>query len=72
MFQFLFTVTVWDLQHFLVVLWGKVGLSGFPSILRRSPGWHPEPEAGALHGSGDTYLHVPHDAVLGVQLSSAL
>lgn len=47
MFQFFFTVVVWDLQHFLVVLWGKaikVGLSGFPSILRRSPGWHPEPE----------------------------
>lgn len=38
----------------------------------RRPGWLPEPEAGALHGSGDTYPQVPHDAVLSVQSSSAL
>lgn len=75
MLKFFFAVVNWDLQYFLMVLWGKAikaGLSGFSSPLRRSPEWLPEPEAGTLHGSGDTYLHVPHDAVLSVQLSSSL
>lgn len=69
--QFFFGVPIWDLQDFLMVLWEnaiKVGLSGTPRPLKRSP----ELEAGALHGSGDTYLPVPHDAVLSVQSSLAI
>lgn len=75
MLEFVLAVLIWDRQNFLMVLWEeaiKVELSGFPSPPRTSPGWFPGPKAGALHGSGDTYLHVPHDAVLSVQSSSAI
>lgn len=73
--QFVFAVLIWHLQYFLMVLWEKaimVGLSGYPSPLRSSSGWLPELKEGALHGSTDTYLHVPHHAVLSVQSSSAI